>query len=270
MNWNRSTRDPGDAPPAGSVESWLSAWPRPPAREAFRRELGRAFVEGFPDERARERRARLRRAIWTGAGLAAAAGIAWFVVTERVPRGTNPSPLAWTYRTPNSPLHRLPGDGGELEVEPPDPVDLVFGDRFRLRAMPGARVAGLSSAAVSGAPAPLDLARGEILVTTRSPGPPLEVRTPQAEVRIVGSSASVLAEELGTCVCVAAGEVYAKGREATCEDAVEPEHTWFRFAHLHERFGARFYGSFHCSPTFFAPGEEDAHLAPLIEFERER
>ena len=188
----------------------------PPAREGFRADLRRRFVTGdFVAKPVATPAGRLLRLV---VPLAAAAAI--LAVAFLLPDGPR-----WGVRIEGEGPVQVAGvrldasDRARIEVELSLGAELRTGDNTVWMTLEDALVlevrpqTSLTVAALpdreAGAPYRFELERGETFLRTLDGfgGRELLVDTPQAEVRVMGTALGVLANDEGTCVCVAAGDV---------------------------------------------------------------
>ncbi len=124
--------------------------------------------------------------------------------------------------------------GGRLSLKGAVTLDLVAPGVAALALAPGVDVT------LSAAPnrwwwrgMSAQLATGDAYFSTGRTfaGAHLDVRTPEATVRAVGTSFAVLCAPFGTCVCVMQGRVTVGGRAAVPGDGVEVPHGMRRVVH---------------------------------------
>jgi ferric-dicitrate binding protein FerR (iron transport regulator) len=98
-------------------------------------------------------------------------------------------------------------DGSDLEIHSPGllAIQLSPGTRFSIPDVPGRWFRRNVRAEVSG---------GEARITTASNfhGARLEIRTPEAQIEVIGTTLAVICEPEGTCVCVLEGAVRVGGQ----------------------------------------------------------
>ena len=98
-------------------------------------------------------------------------------------------------------------DGSDLEIHSPGllAVELSPGTRFSIPDVPGRWFRRTVRAEVSG---------GEARITTAANfhGAQLEIRTPEAQIEVTGTTLAVICEPEGTCVCVLDGAVRVGGQ----------------------------------------------------------
>lgn len=189
----------------------------------FRAQLRAEFMEGRFGERPRHP-VRLRwwereSTRWAAASIAAAAALVVVLVLDQGPAWRvasshgegiaivdgRPVPIGHTtdfnrWLRPGATV-QIP-DGSDLEIHSPGllAVELSPGTRFSIPDVPGRWFRRTVHAEVSG---------GEARITTASNfhGARLEIRTPEAQVEVTGTTLAVICEPEGTCVCVLEGVV---------------------------------------------------------------
>lgn len=249
------------------VEELLRELPRPQARGIFRERLAQEFQAGFAPapEGASAAQGRGPLRLVAPAVLAAAAAL-----------------LLWTFLSDDSPADWEAGTAqrfqatlvamraGETVAAGAEDLDLALPSGLEVRLRAGGQLAFLDEPqADAGQVTGLRLVEGELLV--RGPedyaGPQVLVVTPEIGVLLGGSGMSILASEMGTCVCVAHGQARLLARSATAEP---PRHDEVRGGHTHFEFADR--RPPHRAP-FSQPGgvhadaeAEARHLAPLMDY----
>lgn len=252
---------PLDAGEEGGFAAWLAGrMPLSPPRPEARRRARLSFLSAASNSPAAAPPSRARRVlVW----LAAAAAL--LLVTLH-----GPEPDRWRVR-PDGPLVL---DGAEFELGEEDRLAaalehsgrlesratrarLVLGGVLEFELLPGTTLEVPPLPELDGlAPLDFELARGEVFLRTRAgyPGNPVRVRTDLAEIQLSGTTVGVLADEEGTCVCVAEGAV-----RVTSARGVEE---------LPARNSLRLFRDPAQAPRSepFAPGPASAHVGELLAF----
>ncbi|HEX6885727.1 MAG TPA: hypothetical protein VF530_20305 [Planctomycetota bacterium] len=136
---------------------------------------------------------------------------------------------------------------------------LVLGEVLELELLPGTSLHVPPLVELDGmAPLDFELARGEAFVRTRGayPGNPIRIRTGLAEVLLTGTTVGVLADEAGTCVCVADGRATVTSGRGIEELAAQGSLRLFHDASMMPKLEP--------FPPADAPGA--AHVAELLAF----
>jgi len=248
---------------AEAFAAWLAARaPAPAPRAEARRRARLAFLSAVASAPPAPPRSRsFRAAVW----LAAAAAIV--LVTLFLP-----APDRWRVHLDGAVV--LEGEdfgpghedrlGAELEQSGwletrAARARLALGEVLELELLPGTALHVPPLVELDGlAPLDFELARGEAFVRTRGawPGNPIRIRTDLAEVLLTGTTVGVLADEAGTCVCVAEGRVTVTSARGVEELAAQGSLRLFHDTSMAPKLEP--------FPPALAPGSE--HVAELLAF----
>lgn len=213
----RPRMDPGLYP---AFEQWLATVPlSPPAREAFRSQTRSRFLAGgiqevsAPPARPRGKLVRIAVPVLAAAAILA---VTFFL----------PEPPRWKVKL-EGPVRLAgkeyrPEEANRFEVELAHAATLEsLVNRVELSlegltflVLPGSEFLFPDLPDLDGAtPIPLTLAGGEVYLRTGPDyrGNPIRIHTREEEVLVAGTSLGILADEQGTCVCVAEGKVGIEG-----------------------------------------------------------